>query len=49
MIFYFAIGLVLELMYLEVTSALRVFSLLVALLANFYLLIYTLKIYYAMI
>jgi hypothetical protein len=47
MIFYFAIGLVLELMYFEVSSVMRVFSLIVACLANLYLLLYTLRIYYA--
>ena len=47
MIFYFSISLVLEIMYFEPTSFLRVFSLVVAVVANLYLLVYTLYIYYS--
>jgi hypothetical protein len=44
--FYFAMGLVLELMYFEPSSALQLASLALAVAANLYLLAYTLYIYY---
>lgn len=48
-IFYLSLGLVLEFMYFDSTSSLRVISLVVCLLFNFYYLIYELYIYYDLI
>jgi len=49
MVFYFAMGLVLEWTYFDSSSPMRYLSLAVAILANVYLLAYVLYIYYKMI
>ena len=49
MIFYFSMGLVLEWTYFDSSSTMRILSLVIAIAANIYLLIYVLYIYYKFI